>query len=73
MGVEGKIILNGMLQGYYGKTSDGYMRFTIGIARSIYGQGNDPKSFLKCREFLIIRGNSNYIYIYMEGGEEGRG
>jgi len=47
MSVDGKIILNGALKEYYGKTLAGYVRFNIGIARSPYGQGNDPKGFPK--------------------------
>ena len=32
VGVDGKVILNGMLKEYYGKASAGYMRLNIGIA-----------------------------------------
>lgn len=53
MGVDGRIILNGKLKEYYGKNLVGYILFNIGIARNPYGKGNDPKGFLKCREFLI--------------------
>lgn len=41
------------VKGILWKTLAGYMRFSIGIATCPYGQGNDPKGFLNCREFLI--------------------
>jgi hypothetical protein len=47
-GVDGKIILEGMLKEYYGNTLAGYMRFNIRRARSL-----NYKGFLKCREFVI--------------------